>query len=390
MSPINFHVKEKPLTSLVSMGGGATGSVLGGIVDNTTDAIWFTNAETNTDLAALDASVLDTLQVRNSARTETAWKVPAGVTSISIACMGCGGGGMNYPSPASAQGSTARGGGQLVWRNNITVTPGSTLYVRAATPGVTPKADTNTNYVTDESRNEAAWPDSVVTDYGRSSWVRIWDGGQNKWLVFAEGGRGKFNQTSSGGSNGLTVMTESGQANLYGNLGSQGTDYGSGNGGSGGGTGNSPNNYQAHPRGSGGAGGYTGNGGNGSGSQSGDGSSGSGGGGGGAASYHVWNNNTYNGTSPGYSYGGGTYMWGTGTSGNNGNYTFNRPGEGSQTGTAYSGTIPYGLGTGGGGGKDGWIGVNAWAPTYHGWVRIVWSKDGTTRTFPSTNIAYPG
>ena len=76
MSPINFHVKEKPLTSLVSMGGGATGSVLGGIVDNTTDAIWFTNAETNTDLAALDASVLDTLQVRNSARTETAWKVP--------------------------------------------------------------------------------------------------------------------------------------------------------------------------------------------------------------------------------------------------------------------------------------------------------------------------
>ena len=83
-------------------------------------------------------------------------------------------------------------------------------------------------------------------------------------------------------------------------------------------------------------------------------------------------------------------MWGTGDSGAKGNYTFNRPGDGSQTGTAYSGTIPYGLGCGGGGGKDGWISLNAWGPTFHGWVRIVWSKDGTTRTFPSTNIAYPG
>tara|TARA_X000000368_G_C23022414_1_gene708608 strand:- start:54 stop:1208 length:1155 start_codon:yes stop_codon:yes gene_type:complete len=384
MPPINFHKKEKPLTSLVSMGGGATGSVLGGIVDKTTDAIWFTNAESNSDLAALSASVLDTLQVRNSSLTETAWKVPSGVTSISIACMGCGGGGMNYPSPASAQGSTSRGGGQLVWRNNITVTPGSTLYVKASAEGVTPRANTTSNYVTDTSRNEAAFPDSAITDYGRSSWVRIWDGGVNKWLCFAGGAQGKFDQTTGGGTGGVGVMVSS----LYGTLGTQGTDYNNGNGGSGGGT--QSGNYQAYPRGSGGAGGYTGNGGNGSGSQSGDGTAGNGGGAGGAASYHVYNNFTYNGTSPGYAYGGSTYMWGTGDNGAKGNFTFNRPGDGSQTGTAYSGTIPYGLGSGGGGGKDGWINLNAKGPTFHGWVRIVWSKEGVTRTFPSTNIAYPG
>ena len=387
MTPINFHKKESPLTSLVSLGGGATGSVLGGTSDPSTDAIWFTNAESNTDLAALDASVLETLQVRNTSRTETAWTVPAGVTSISIACMGCGGGGMNYPSPASAQGSTSRGGGELVWRNNITVTPGSTLYVKSSLWGYTPKADNNANYVTDENRNESAWPDAAVTDYSRSSWVRIWDGGQNKWLVFASGAQGKFDQTTSGGSGGVNIMNSA----LYGTLGSSGTDYNSGSGGSGGGTGSSPNNYQAHPRGSGGAGGYSGNGGNGSGSQSGDGTNGqSGGAAGGAASYHVYNNNSYSGTAPGYAYGGSTYMWGTGDSGGKGNYTFNRPGDGSRTGTAYSGTIPYGLGSGGGGGKDGWIGLNAWGPTFYGWVRIVWSKEGVTRTFPSTNIAYPG
>ena len=366
------------------MGGGATGSVLGGIVDKTTDAIWFTNAESNSDLAALSASVLDTLQVRNSSLTETAWKVPSGVTSISIACMGCGGGGMNYPSPASAQGSTSRGGGQLVWRNNITVTPGSTLYVKASAEGVTPRANTTSNYVTDTSRNEAAFPDSAITDYGRSSWVRIWDGGVNKWLCFAGGAQGKFDQTTGGGTGGVGVMVSS----LYGTLGTQGTDYNNGNGGSGGGT--QSGNYQAYPRGSGGAGGYTGNGGNGSGSQSGDGTAGNGGGAGGAASYNVYNNFTYNGTSPGYAYGGSTYMWGTGDNGAKGNFTFNRPGDGSQTGTAYSGTIPYGLGSGGGGGKDGWINLNAKGPTFHGWVRIVWSKEGVTRTFPSTNIAYPG
>ena len=329
MTPINFHKKESPLTSLVSLGGGATGSVLGGTSDPSTDAIWFTSAESNTDLAALSASVLETLQVRNSSLTETAWEVPAGVTSISIACMGCGGGGMNYPSPASAQGSTSRGGGELVWRNNITVTPGSTLYVKSSLDGVTPHAtNAHTYYISDTNRTETGFTDSAITDYSRSSWVRIWDGGANKYLVFASGAQGKYDQTTGGGSGGVNIMNSA----LYGTLGSSGTDYNSGSGGSGGGTGNSPNNYQAHPRGSGGAGGYSGSGGN-----------GSGGGAGGAASYHVYNNYTYNGTSPGYAYGGSTYMWGTGDNGGKGNYTFNRPGDGSRTGTAYSGTIPYGL-----------------------------------------------
>ena len=35
MTPINFHKKEKPLTSLVSMGGGAAGMAHAGGVDKT-------------------------------------------------------------------------------------------------------------------------------------------------------------------------------------------------------------------------------------------------------------------------------------------------------------------------------------------------------------------
>jgi len=386
MPPINFHKKEKPLTSLVSLGGGPTGSVLGGIVDNTTDAIWFKGAESNTDLAALDAAVLDTLQIRNTSKTEYAWKVPAGVTSISIACMGCGGGGKNYGT--SSQSSTSRGGGELMWRNNISVTGGTTLYVHAAQGddnGIRGMSSDAGKYISDTSANETAWTDSAVTNYSRSSYVRIWDGGVNKWLVVADGASGFVNNdNTNGGNDGLSRMNSS----LYGTLGSQGTDYGGGHGGNGGGR--QSGGYNAYPRGSGGAGGYSGRGGNGSGSQSGDGTNGQGGGGGGAASYHVSNNYSYNGTPPGYAYGGDTYMWGAGDNGAKGNFTFNRPGEGSKTGTNASNTIPRGLGMGGGGGKDGWIGVNAWGPYMDGWVRIVWSKDGTTRTFPSTNIAYPG
>ena len=368
------------------MGGGATGSVLGGIVDKTTDAIWFKNAETNTDLAALDAAVLDTLQIRNTSKTEYAWKVPTGVTSISIACMGCGGGGVNYGT--SSQASTSRGGGELMWRNNISVTAGTTLYVHAAQgseDGIRGMSSDAAKYISDTSANETAWTDSAVTNYSRASYVRIWDGGVNKWLVVADGASGyNGNDNTNGGNDGLSRMNNS----LYGTLGTQGTDYGGGHGGNGGGR--QSGGYNAYPRGSGGAGGYTGKGGNGSGSQSGDGTNGQGGGGGGAASYHVSSNYDYQGTPPGYAYGGDTYMWGEGNAGNKGNFTFNRPGEGSKTGTGASNTIPRGLGMGGGGGKDGWINVNAWGPYMDGWVRIVWSKEGVTRTFPSTNILYPG
>ena len=53
-----------------------------------TDAVWFMDAASNTT-----AQDIGTLELYSSSPTETAWSVPDGVTSISIACMGCGGGG---------------------------------------------------------------------------------------------------------------------------------------------------------------------------------------------------------------------------------------------------------------------------------------------------------
>ena len=81
-------------------------------------------------------------------------------------------------------------------------------------------------------------------------------------------------------------------------------------------------------------------------------------------------------------------MWGEGTSGAAGSYNGNG-GDGSATG-GNTNNPPAGLGQGGGGYRDGWVHLNAKPPTYPGWARIVYSKDGTTRTFPSTNVGYPG
>jgi len=73
---------------------------------------------------------------QSSANTTRNWTVPAGVTSISVVCIG--GGGTGYIQ-GSAGGSSPRssggGGGALAYKNNISVTPGSTVTVKVGNRG---------------------------------------------------------------------------------------------------------------------------------------------------------------------------------------------------------------------------------------------------------------
>ena len=140
--------------------------------------------------------------------------------------------------------------------------------------------------------------------------------------------------------------------------------------GDGGGNGGSA----AYPHGGGGAGGYSGNGGNGV--DSGNGGSGAGGGGGGGAGLF----------GEGGGGGGGVELLGEGASGAGGTLsgTFAFGGGGGSGGAAG--------GTGGstGGGSGGLYGGGTTrgfenAPAESGAVRIIYSTDGITREFPSTN-----
>tara|TARA_Y100001970_G_scaffold284640_1_gene402406 strand:+ start:979 stop:2109 length:1131 start_codon:yes stop_codon:yes gene_type:complete len=371
-----WYPKEKPLQGITGFGGGATGLRMAGGAQKT-DAVWFKNAESNSTAAAIK-----TLELYNSSVTETAWEVPAGVTSISVAVMGGGAGGVNISSPSS-QAAWAVGGGEMVWRNNITVTPGQTLYVKSGTTANLGSNFTGMSglwyrYISNGSTGamDYDWSDSAVTNYSRAGYIRTWSGGANKWLVFAEGGKGGNNGDSGGGDDNASRMQSNGA--LYGSLGSQGTDWDVNRGGNG--AGQPGGGYTTNPRGAGGAAGWSGNGGNGG--NGADGQDGQGGGGGGGAPVNSRNNFTWG-------RGGSTFMWGEGSSGAGGVADNGSGGQGSKTG-GNTNNPPNGLGEGGDGYRDGWVHVNASAPTYEGWARIAWSTDGTTRAFPSTNVGYPG
>ena len=376
-----WYPKEKPIQGITGWGGGATGLRMSSAGSPYTDAVWFKDASSNS--TAIGLKVLELYDV---SITETAWEVPAGVTNISVAVMGGGGGGYNYPALVSSQGSYACGAGELVWRNNISVTPGQILYVkggptagqlaRGAYSNQWGKSADITKYISDTSYNETTYTDAAVTNYSRSAYIRTWDSGSSKWLVFAEGGRSSG--SDSGGNDAGYRMSQA----TYGSLGSEGTDWAHGGGGNGGGlaSGGSPI-YYSNARGSGGAGGWSGDGGHGG--SGGAGLSGSGGGAGGGSKCNN-HGNWYDGQ------GGHTFMWGEGDSGSGGSNPNGEGGQGSKTGTGASSDPPDGLGEGGGGYRDGWQNINARGPDQAGWARIVYSKDGTTRTFPSTNVGYPG
>ena len=250
------------------------------------------------------------------------WTVPANVYTVSVVCIGPGGGRYST-SPTSAGG----GGGGLGWANDIAVTPGETIQVQVG-----------------------AAPSPNVGGYGTDSY---------------------FKDTS-------TCVGYSGQnASSKDDLGVGGTYVGDGGG-------NGGNGGSGRFSGGGGAGGYSGAGGVGAGSTTstdqrigGDGSGGAGGGGGGYFAGSGGGVGIYGEGASGT--GGNGTINADGDSGGNGgsggsdgvHYT-NTP---SSTASKYGGAAGYAVGSL-------WQ-SNAAGQGADGGVRVIW---GTGRSFPSTNV----
>ena len=266
------------------------------------------------------------------------WTVPAGVTSVSVLCIGGGGGCVLYPSGTT--GASGGGGGALGYKNNISVTPGQTITYNVGDGG---KGATN---------NSNSVPDNVI-------------GGWNAQA----GGYSWFNGTGHGDA---VCMAEPGDGGQNYNGGNGGGNYTGDGGGLGGKGGNNDGNTSYWAFG-GGAAGYSGNGGDGGrwpaggNNYGGDPGSGGGAGGGGA-----WANQC------------GTGAFGEGASG--------VAGQGGSGGYPQSvggaGYYPNGGKYGGGGSSHGSSSASSAMRGAQGVVRIVWSTDGTTREFPTTNVQY--
>jgi hypothetical protein len=291
------------------------------------------------------------------------WVVPAGVTSISIVCVGGGGGaGASVSVGGSTYAGGAGGGGALAYTNNIAVTPGSTITVTAGGGGASAGSG---------GPGGAGGTSSVVV------------GGTT--VCAATGGRGGLSGSTGTGGNGGTVVA--------------------GTGGAGGKGGNAVASVNASfgGAGGGGAGGYAGAGGAGGNALSGGGSpllsgqNGSGGAGGGGSGGNFYINGGGGGgvgllgqgsdgaggtglvtTIPILPSGNGRALGGTGGSGGNtGGSGFPHNG-----GTGYVITTPYYLGGQYGGGTGG-TGTSLYGSS--GAVRIMWP--GNTRQYPSTSVA---
>ena len=256
------------------------------------------------------------------------WECPVGVTSVSVVCVGAGGTGGAYGGS----------GGSLAYKNNITVTPGTTYSIAVG----------NTNSQIYESPYSFDAENSSAFD------------------CVAFGGIGGY-------SSGTAESTFK----------AIGTGYdGGGRGGLASGDKSVDGVYKEGA--GGGAGGYSGDGGN-AGKGNCDGSSGnraptagSGGGGGGGTPTNVAGSN---GTAGG---GGGVGLLGEGASGAAGTYGALGTQFGGGGSGGADGTDPYGGQYGGGsGGQPGTPTPNMNAQ--HGAVRIIWPGD--ERQFPSTRTA---
>jgi hypothetical protein len=272
--------------------------------------------------------------------TTTSWIVPAGVTSISIVCIGAGGGGYDGSEFSNPSGG---GGGGLNYVNNVAVTPGETLSI---------------TYGNGSIRGQSGIRGDCATVWRGSAFS-----GSSVLLCGAFGGISPIEDSDGvpdavGGSPGsLLTHNPSNPASPI----ISGTVTGAGGGG-----GAAPNIDRA--AGGGGAGGYTGRGGQGG--STGAGTSGTGGGGGGGGS-----GTTYGGG------GGGVSPYGLETSGEGGTSGGTQGGQGG--GGTFINLIRQGRRFGGGGG-----GAVRTANPFGGGggekaaVRIIWP--GNARQFPST------
>jgi hypothetical protein len=270
--------------------------------------------------------------------------VPAGVSSLSVLCIGGGGGG-GGTSAAATNSAAGGGGGGLSYSNNVSVTPGETLTVVVGAAGAGG---------TTAGTNGTAAGDSYLR---RSSTD----------LVLAKGGSGGGGNTAAlTGGAGAGGASASGVGDVRQSGGAGGARNSNDRGGGGGG-----------------AAGYSGTGGTG-GTGTTNPTTGNGGGGGGGFT-------GFDGTSlrPNGGVGGGTQFYGAGANGiagiaSSANSDAGRNGglgssNGSTAGGFTSTTLPGG---GGGGGSSDGVGNNARAAA-DGAVRILWGGD---KAFPSTGV----
>ena len=199
--------------------------------------------------------------VRFTAAGSHSWTVPAGVTSVSVVCVGPGGGRFQ----SSSQSAGGRGGG-LGYANNVSVTPGSTITVEVG-----------------------AAPAVGVGTYGTDSYFKdlstcVGEAGQNASTIVIGGQGGEYVGTGGGfgGDGGSGRYSGGGGAGGYSGDGGAGAGVtsssstrtgfaGSGGGGGGGagwfaGSGGGVDVYGEGSSGAGGSGSTTANGGGGGGS----------------------------------------------------------------------------------------------------------------------------
>ena len=251
------------------------------------------------------------------------WTCPAGVTSVSVVCIGGGGTGGAYGGS----------GGSLAYKNDITVVPGQTYTIIVG----------NTN-------SQISGSPYSFTAESSSAFGTVASGGEGGYSGSASYTRKTIGSNYDGGGRGGLASGDFYQA---------GIGYKEGAGG--------------------GAGGYSGDGGD-AGKGAADGTSGSpaataGSGGGGGGGCPGTSGNNAGG-------GGGTGIYGQGTSGAAAGGNSDPFGKGGSGGG--DGTNPYGgqYGGGSGGVPDSTTqNMNA----QHGAVRIIWP--GTTRQFPNTGTA---
>ena len=295
------------------------------------------------------AVVADPGQAQFTNGGQYTWTVPVGVSEVSVVLIGGGGGGASSTAASNGVSGGGGGGGALSWRNAISVSGGSTLYITVGSGG-----NGATQSGTDNGQN------------GGDTYIRT---GSHTGTILARaggGGKGKYNDAT---------VSNNGGTNYSGTYGGGGSTSGGGDGGRGG------RGQDGHAGGGGGgAGGYSGNGGQGNdGSDNSSVNAPSGGGGGGSQSQNTL-------TTPVIIGGGGTDLVGEGTSGQGtgGDATEAVGGYQGSTGGPSSGqgnTVRTKSHGGGGSGAEDDSGGAA-ADGGDGAVRIIW---GAGRSFPSTN-----
>ena len=289
------------------------------------------------------------------------WVAPSNLApvSVSVVTIGAGGGSGSYGGGG--------GGGGLGYKNNISVSGGSsyTVVVGLGSPVL---SNTSQPYA----------GDSYFVSSGTVKGGGGQTGASNGSSSYGGSGGAGGTYTGDGGGNGGLGGTGAGRSSYWNSAGAGGTGGYAGNGGQGGDSGQTYGNNGSSGSGGGGGGGGGGADSTGTGYGSGGGGGGTGifgqGSSGAAGTGRISTTPTYPGT-------GGA----GGSSGGDGSDGFSNYGDFTD---ANGGAIMSGSTTppGGSGGQYGGGGGNPYRQGSSGAVRIVWSRSSQTRTFPSTNV----